>query len=137
MDFIQMMVYLTDVHEGTYCFSICPESVDDEFLEAAEAERRSIVDFCGPPGTVVLFNVSALHRGSARDTGKKDEPSVLRALRSTVSQQLQHDSGILIGGLSRSQGAILLRMFQPEDEAIPGYPRLGWVATGLAGSSSF
>ena len=72
MDYIQLMLYLTDVHQGTHCFSLSPESVDDEVLEKdAQLERGGIVDFHGPPGTVVLFNVSVLHTATVRKTDQE------------------------------------------------------------------
>ena len=49
MDYLQLMVYLTDVDEGTHCFSISPESVDEPILEAAvNVERNGSVDIHGP-----------------------------------------------------------------------------------------
>ncbi|MDP6506644.1 MAG: phytanoyl-CoA dioxygenase family protein, partial [Planctomycetota bacterium] len=33
MDYIQLMLYLSDVHEGTHCFSLSPESAEAPILE--------------------------------------------------------------------------------------------------------
>ena len=69
MDFIQLMLYLTDVHEGTHCFSISPESADEKLLDRdAQLERGGIVDFHGPIGTLILFNVSNFHTATVRET---------------------------------------------------------------------
>ncbi|MDA1138545.1 MAG: phytanoyl-CoA dioxygenase family protein [Planctomycetota bacterium] len=69
MDYIQLMLYLSDVHEGTHCFSMSPESADAPILEIEpQLERNGIVDFHGPPGTAVLFNVSCLHTATVRET---------------------------------------------------------------------
>ena len=40
MDYLQLMVYLTDVDEGTHCFSISPESVDEPIF-GDSSERRA------------------------------------------------------------------------------------------------
>ena len=70
MDYIQSMVYLTDVDESTHCFSLSPEAIDDEILEDKEAqlERGGGVDIHGPGGTVCLFNVGVLHTATTRPT---------------------------------------------------------------------
>ncbi len=70
MDYIQSMVYLTDVGPHTHCFSISPESVTDPVLDQIEAQitRGGIIDVQGPPGTVCLFNVSVLHTATTRAT---------------------------------------------------------------------
>jgi hypothetical protein len=69
VDYMQLMVYLTDVHEGTHCFSISPESVDEEVLDTdAQLERGGIVDIHGPAGTGLLFNVAVLHTATTRPT---------------------------------------------------------------------
>ena len=70
MDYIQSMVYLTDVNESTHCFSISPESVDQPVLEDKDAQldRGGIVDIHGPAGSVCLFNVAVLHSATTRPT---------------------------------------------------------------------
>lgn len=70
MDYIQLMLYLTDVGPETHCFSISPESVDDEILDdhAAQLDRSGIVDIHGRAGTICLFNVAVLHTATTRPT---------------------------------------------------------------------
>ena len=69
MDYIQLMLYLTDVDENTHCFSLSPESVNNPILDTeAQLDRDGIVDFHGPAGTVVLFNISLLHTATVRVT---------------------------------------------------------------------
>jgi hypothetical protein len=70
VDYMQLMVYLTDVHEGTHCFSISPQGVDDDrsFDNDAQLERGGIVDIHGPAGTGLLFNVATLHTATTRPT---------------------------------------------------------------------
>ena len=70
MDYIQSMVYLTDVSESTHCFSISPEGIDQPVLEDREAqlERGGIVDIYGPAGSVCLFNVAVLHSATTPPT---------------------------------------------------------------------
>jgi hypothetical protein len=73
MDYIQLMLYLTDVDETTHCFSLSPESVDEPILEEAgkQLERGGCFDVHGPAGTVCLFNVAVLHRATVRKTDKE------------------------------------------------------------------
>lgn len=69
MDYVQLIVYLTDVDESTHCFSISPESVGDEILDAkAQVARNGIVDLHGPAGSAALFNVAVLHTATVRST---------------------------------------------------------------------
>lgn len=67
--YIHFMLYLTDVHEGTHCFSISPESIHDPILEPAEQlARAGSIDLHGPAGTAILFNLSVLHTATVRPT---------------------------------------------------------------------
>ena len=70
LDYIQLMIYLTDVDASTHCFSISPESIDGDILDdqAAQLERGGCVDIHGPAGTVCLFNVAVLHTATTRPT---------------------------------------------------------------------
>jgi hypothetical protein len=70
MDYIQLMLYLTDVNDSTHCFSISPESVDDPILQDndEQVQRGGCVDIHGAAGTVCLFNVSVLHTATTRPT---------------------------------------------------------------------
>ena len=70
MDYIQLMLYLTDVGADTHCFSLSPESVYEPALEDKDAQlkRGGIADIHGPAGTVCLFNVAALHTATTRPT---------------------------------------------------------------------
>lgn len=70
MDYIQQMLYLTDVGPDTHCFSISPESIDQTVLDDNDDQiaRGGIVDIHGPAGTVCLFNVAVLHTATTRPT---------------------------------------------------------------------
>ena len=70
MDYIQLMLYLTDVDAGTHCFSLSPESVEAPVLEDHEAQlqRGGCTDIHGKAGTVCLFNVAVLHTATTRPT---------------------------------------------------------------------
>lgn len=70
MDYIQLMVYLTDVDESTHCISFSPESIDQPILkdQKAQLDRGGIYDLHGPAGTCALFNVAALHTATTRPT---------------------------------------------------------------------
>jgi ectoine hydroxylase-related dioxygenase (phytanoyl-CoA dioxygenase family) len=69
MDYIQAMVYLTDVHEDTHCFTISPESADGPILERDEQLEKGGMQYLhGSAGTVTLFNASVLHTATVRTT---------------------------------------------------------------------
>ena len=69
MDYIQLMVYLTNVNQETHCFSISPESVNAPILDTVnQLDRNGIVDCHGVAGTVVLFNNAVLHTATVRVT---------------------------------------------------------------------
>ena len=70
ISYMQAVVYLTDVDETTHCFSISPESVNQEVLDVeAQLERGGIHDLHGKAGTAILFNISVLHTATVRKTG--------------------------------------------------------------------
>ena len=85
MDYIQLMVYLTDVDESTHCISFSPESIDQPLLmdQQAQLARGGIYDLHGPAGTCALFNVAALHTATTRPTSfrTQDSPNLLRSPR--------------------------------------------------------
>ena len=67
--YMQAVAYLTDVDETTHCFSISPESVNQEIVEIeAQLERGGIRDLYGEAGTAILFNISVLHTATVRKT---------------------------------------------------------------------
>ena len=69
LDYIQLMVYLTDVDDNTHCISMSPESVDEPVLrDSAKQLERGIFDLHGPAGTCALFNASILHTATTRPT---------------------------------------------------------------------
>lgn len=69
MDYIQAMVYLTDVHDETHCFTISPESAETPILDRDEQLARGGKHYLhGPAGTVILFNASVLHTATVRTT---------------------------------------------------------------------
>ena len=84
MDYIQSVVYLTDLDETTHCFSISPESVDEPILDTEEQlERNGIFHFHAPAGTVALINIAVLHAATVRVTDKE---------RKTVQTYYGHQS---------------------------------------------
>lgn len=70
MDYMQLIVYLTDVDESTHCFSISPESVESKPCKTAEEQlaRGKRVNLHGPAGTCALFNVALFHTATTRPT---------------------------------------------------------------------
>lgn len=95
MDYIQLIVYFSDVDENTHCFSISPESITQEILKDHREQigRGGVYDLHGPAGTCALFNVSVLHTATTRPT---------RVIRKTAQiyyghrerSPLANDSGI-------------------------------------------
>ena len=83
MDYIQLMVYLTDVDESTHCISFSLESVEEPILlnDEKQLAHGGIYDLHGPAGTCALFNVAALHTATTRPT---------RAERKTVQIYYGH-----------------------------------------------
>lgn len=73
MDYLQLMLYLTEVDPTTHCFSISPESVHAPMAadnEAQLAEGGSL-DCHGPAGSAFLFNVSVLHTATVLPTRRE------------------------------------------------------------------
>lgn len=70
MDFIQLIIYLSDVDENTHCFSISPESLDHPALKDNQEQlaRSGVYDLHGVAGTCALVNVSVLHTATTRPT---------------------------------------------------------------------
>ncbi|MBT5327670.1 MAG: hypothetical protein HOL51_16285 [Gemmatimonadetes bacterium] len=70
MDYIQLMVYLSDVDEGTHCFSISPESLEQPVLQDRDEQlqRGGQYHLHGPAGTCALFNVAVMHTATTRPT---------------------------------------------------------------------
>ena len=79
MDYIQLMLYLTDVNKTTHCFSLSPESIDDPILndKQAQLDRGGCTHIYGPAGTICLFNIAVLHTATTRPT--KAERKTLQA----------------------------------------------------------
>ena len=95
MDYMQLLVYLTDVNDSTHCFSISPESTDQKPLAdvSQQLERGGIRDICGPAGTCVLFNVALLHTATTRPT-KSTRKTVQIYYGHRDRAPLANDSGI-------------------------------------------
>jgi hypothetical protein len=67
LDYPQVIYYLTDVDEGTHCFTISPEPADGQILETeAQIERGGTVYFHGRAGSAILFNAATLHGVTVR-----------------------------------------------------------------------
>lgn len=90
LEYLQLMIYLSDVTPQTHCFAVYPESVAEidsgqyggwwqAPQPAAPAALRRIVppgdfrentkEIHGPKGTAILFSASALHAGTIRSNG--------------------------------------------------------------------
>ena len=69
VDYLQLMVYLTDVDADTHCFSLSPEAVDEPVLTDNELQlRRGVYHLHGPAGTCLLCNAAVLHTATTRPT---------------------------------------------------------------------
>ena len=68
LDYVQLMVYLTDVNEEDHCISLSPESVNDPIPvnKEAQLEIGGQYHLHGPAGTCALFNASVLHTATTR-----------------------------------------------------------------------
>ena len=68
IDYIQLMLYLTDVDDTTHCFSLSPEGIQEPILTDKDEQlaRGGCVDIHGKAGTVCLFNVAVLHSATTR-----------------------------------------------------------------------
>ena len=103
LDYVQLMVYLTDVNEEDHCISLSPESVSEPVLKNSEIQlkRGGEYDLQGPAGTCALFNASLLHTATTRPTdnerrtvqiyyGHRDRPPL--ANDSTIPPMFWRDS---------------------------------------------
>jgi hypothetical protein len=72
LDYPQVIFYLTDVDDGTHCFSISPEPAEGEILndQTAHLERGGILHFYGEAGAAILFNAATVHGVTLRRTDK-------------------------------------------------------------------
>lgn len=63
LDYPQVIYYLTDVDEGTHCFTISPEPAAGPLRLEKEAHlaRGGTVYFHGRAGSAILFNCATLH----------------------------------------------------------------------------
>jgi len=112
MDYIQLMVYLTDVDETTHCFSISPESIDDPVLSTEkQLERGGVVDIHGPAGTCALFNIATLHTATVRNT---------TAERKTIQVYYGHRDGKYLSNDSIIPPAFWRNHADPEVRAFYG-----------------
>ncbi|MEZ4705824.1 MAG: phytanoyl-CoA dioxygenase family protein [Caldilineaceae bacterium] len=95
MDYIQLMVYLTDVDADTHCISFSPEAFDAEILvdKRAQLARGGVYDLHGPAGTCALFNVAVLHTATTRPT-QSERKTVQIYYGHRHRAYLANDSGI-------------------------------------------
>jgi hypothetical protein len=71
LDYPQVIYYLTDVDEGTHCFTISPEPADGAILgKEAQVERGGTVYFHGRAGSAILFNAATLHGVTIRQSDR-------------------------------------------------------------------
>tara|TARA_E500000331_G_scaffold328463_1_gene348269 strand:+ start:218 stop:979 length:762 start_codon:yes stop_codon:yes gene_type:complete len=103
LDYIQLMVYLTDVDETTHCISMSPESVEEPVLrDDGEQLKRGVFNLHGPAGTCALFNASILHTATTRSTdvtrktvqiyyGHRDRPPLANDSAVPASLWRDHD----------------------------------------------
>lgn len=95
MDYMQLIVYLTDVEETTHCFSILPESIEASPTKTAAEQmaRRPPYDLYGAAGTCALFNVALFHTATTRPTAS-ERKSVQIYFGHQNRAPLANDSGI-------------------------------------------
>ena len=128
MDYIQLMVYLADVDEGTHCFSLSPESASQSVLEDKEAQlkRGGEYHLHGPAGTCALFNVAVLHTATTRPTQaeRAHRADLLRTSQpGTAGERFEYSSGVLARE-RRCGDAGFLRSFKRAHQGVfGGVPR--------------
>ena len=95
LDYLQLIVYLTDVDESTHCFSISTEDVSDKPFKSADDQlRRSApTHLHGPAGTCALFNVALFHTATTRPT-ESERKTVQIYYGHQDRAPLANDSGI-------------------------------------------
>ena len=105
MEYIQLMLYLSDVDQTTHCFSLSPESIDDPVLDREEQlARGGVVDLHGVAGTAALFNIAVLHTATVRVTeaerktvqvyyGHRDRPYLSNDSAIPASLWRDHEDG--------------------------------------------
>ena len=73
MEYIQVMLYLTDVDEDGHCFSLSPESIREPVIEDKEEQvrQKGIYDLHGPSGTAAVFNIAVQHTATTRVTQRE------------------------------------------------------------------
>ncbi len=95
LDYLQLIVYLTDVDETTHCFSISTENVSDQPCKSAsdQLRRSAATHLHGPAGTCALFNVALFHTATTRPT-EVDRKTVQIYYGHVDRAPLANDSGI-------------------------------------------
>ena len=95
LDYLQLIVYLTDVDETTHCFSISTESVSDKPFKSADdqLQRSPATHLHGPAGTCAIFNVALFHTATTRRT-EADRKTVQIYYGHRDRAPLANDSGI-------------------------------------------
>lgn len=95
LDYLQLIVYLSDVDETTHCFSISTENVADEPLKSSvdQLRRSAPTHLQGPAGTCALFNVALFHTATTRPT-QSERKTVQIYYGHQDRAPLANDSGI-------------------------------------------
>ncbi len=69
IDYLQLVVYLSNVDAATHCFSVSPESVAEPVAADDDAQlARGFYDLHGQAGTCIVCNASVLHTATTRPT---------------------------------------------------------------------
>lgn len=70
-EYVQLLVYLSDVGVDARRFAIFPESVEEPIAAAVEiVATRPPFELVGPPGSAILFNASSLHGAQGAPGGR-------------------------------------------------------------------
>lgn len=95
LDYMQLIVYLTDVDDSTHCFSISPEDVSDKPFKSADEQLRrgGSTHLHGSAGTCALFNVALFHTATTRPT-QSERKTVQIYYGHQDRAPLANDSGI-------------------------------------------
>jgi hypothetical protein len=70
-EYVQLLVYLSDVGPDARRFAIHPESREDPIVAPTElVATRQPFEFVGAPGSAILFNASAIHGAQGAPGGR-------------------------------------------------------------------
>ena len=128
LDYVQMIVYLSDVDETTHCLSVSPEAIGDPILDTKrQLARGGRVAIVGRRGSAAFFNASILHTATTRPTqtprksvqiyyGRQDRPALANDSSIPVGFSQSDDAEqAAFYGVLNERTRLLAAAFSPRD----------------------